>query len=157
MRVTTGRGGTIDWWILGFANCFIAVWAFLGIRSMLLYKQDCIEANSTVWNMALAAVTASFLVCCCGGFIGYRVRQAEAEIVHEEDGDEVEVPTNEAEIVSVREVASNDSSVVDVATEGKQRDETTTAEAKGFPEEESRIETEHNHSRTAETKTDIES
>jgi hypothetical protein len=70
-------------WILGVTNLFVVVWAIVGIFSMFWYDGDCRDSSPALWRMAWAAVIASFLVCCCGGFVGYNVRTAEAEVVNE--------------------------------------------------------------------------
>jgi hypothetical protein len=48
---------------------------------MTKYDGDCKEENPTVWNMAWAVVCVSFLLCCCGGIVGYRVHTKDAEVV----------------------------------------------------------------------------
>lgn len=64
------------------------IWAFVGIMSMFKYEGDCRDSNPAVWSMAWAVVIVSFMVCCCGGFVGYNVPTIEAEIVSEEEGEQ---------------------------------------------------------------------
>ena len=85
-RVSSGKGTALAKWILGVSNFFVVVWAIVGIFSILQfhYDEDCREVNPLLWNLAWAVVAVSFLVCCCGGFVGYSVRTAEPEVVHED-------------------------------------------------------------------------
>ena len=84
-RVGSGKGGALAKWILGVTNLFVVVWAIVGILSMFKYERDCRDSSPAVWSMAWATVVVSFMICCCGGFVGYNVATTEAEIVSEEE------------------------------------------------------------------------
>eukprot|EP00531_Pseudo-nitzschia_arenysensis_P003116 CAMPEP_0116122506 /NCGR_PEP_ID=MMETSP0329-20121206/4251_1 /TAXON_ID=697910 /ORGANISM="Pseudo-nitzschia arenysensis, Strain B593" /LENGTH=115 /DNA_ID=CAMNT_0003616359 /DNA_START=28 /DNA_END=372 /DNA_ORIENTATION=+ len=44
-RVSSGKGGIREKWILGAANLFVVIWAFVGIMSMFKYEGDCRDSN----------------------------------------------------------------------------------------------------------------
>jgi len=86
-RVSQGDRNICWKWILGVANLFVLIWACVGVYSLFKYDFDCKEDDPTLWNMAWAGVTVSFMVFCCGGFVGYNVHTAQVVVVHERDRD----------------------------------------------------------------------
>ena len=73
--------------ILGVANLFVFIWAIVGAFSLWKHGTNCMTINPTLWRMGYAAVIISFIICCCGGFMGYKTTEiptAEAHIVSEE-------------------------------------------------------------------------
>jgi len=85
-RVSKGEAGTVAKLIMAVSNLFIFVWAIVGAFSLWKQGKDCEQINKPLWRMGYAAVLISFIVCCCGGFVGYKQQT---------------IPTAEAVIVSV--------------------------------------------------------
>lgn len=87
--VGAGKGGKLATCIVLVSNVFIFIWAIVGAVSLWKYGADCEYSNLQLWRMGYAAVILSFIVCCCGGFIGYKAVEApdkDAEIVREAAG-----------------------------------------------------------------------
>jgi hypothetical protein len=62
---------------MAVSNLFILIWGIVGIFSLNAFSSpnttdDCKSINSTLYNMGVSAIIISFIVCCCGGFVGYK-------------------------------------------------------------------------------------
>jgi hypothetical protein len=56
---------------MAVSNLFILIWGIVGIFSLNATADDCRSINPTLYNMGVSAIIISFIVCCCGGFVGY--------------------------------------------------------------------------------------
>lgn len=101
--LSCNNGGKVAKLILAVANLFVMVWGIVGIFSLGKWGKECKVLYPSLWRMGYAAVVISFIVCCCGGFVGYKaveVPVTEAEVVLEE----ADVVTVEAEAVGTEDV-----------------------------------------------------
>jgi hypothetical protein len=80
---------------MAVSNLFILIWGIVGIFSLNATADDCRSINPTLYNMGVSAIIISFIVCCCGGFVGYKQQT---------------IPVVEAVQVAVRVDSSNNNS-----------------------------------------------
>lgn len=71
-RVSTGKDRKPAMIVLGCSNCFIFIWAIVGSFSLWKWGGACEIVNPHLYRMGYAGVIISFILCCCGGFVGYR-------------------------------------------------------------------------------------
>mmetsp|Transcript_33441 Transcript_33441/g.80861 ORF Transcript_33441/g.80861 Transcript_33441/m.80861 type:complete len:178 (+) Transcript_33441:73-606(+) len=64
------KGGALARFIILLSNLFIFCWAIVGAVSLGRDGKDCETVNLALWRMGYSAVVISFIVCCCGGFVG---------------------------------------------------------------------------------------
>ena len=112
-RISSGKKvGNVVKLILAISNLFILLWGVVGIFSVFVHGLDCKTMYPALYRMGVSGVCISFIICCCGGFVGYRqqystmddIPVAEAvEVVHVEevvidnDNDNVNSENNENE------------------------------------------------------------
>ena len=67
----------------------------VGIFSVFVHGVDCKTMNPALYRMGVSGVCISFIICCCGGFVGYKQQYSTMD----------DIPVAEAvEVVHVEEV-----------------------------------------------------